>query len=131
MQRNSLEQIRAMLDSGLSPDQTRETLHSLLMSTAMIGDTTIGGFLIERGADLNRQDRHGYSALSLAAMTGHHSFVTLLLKSGASLEGKFYGMSLDTFLDWIEEYCVRPRERMIKIRAAFNAARNHDKVTLQ
>jgi ankyrin repeat protein len=70
----------------------------------MTGNTPIGILLIEKGADLDKRDMFGDTALSLAAQTGHPSFVELLLRSGASLDCHPHGNSLDIFLDWVGQY---------------------------
>lgn len=126
IRRNKLELLRDAFDKGLNPDLARDNNgYTLLMVAAGDGNTTIGRLLIERGADLNLKDNRGGSALSCAAMTGHSPFVSLLLKGGASVENAFPDNSLDSFLNWIESYCVRPVEKMVKIREAFQAT-NHE-----
>ena len=111
IRRNKLERLREALDSGLNPSLASDKNGlTLLMVTAGDGNTTIGRLLIERGADINLKDGHGDSALSMAAMKGHASFISLLLKRGASIENAFPDNSLETFLNWIEKYFVSPVE---------------------
>ena len=91
------------------------------MAAAMNGNTRIGRLLIDKGADLDKRNRFRDTALSLAAHTGHPSFVRLLLTAGASLDCYPFGRSLHDFLDWVEKYCGNPKERMENIRQLFDA----------
>ena len=54
------------------------------MMAALEGNTAIGDELLQRGAQLDMQNKFGDTALSLAAHSGHVGFVELLLRSGAS-----------------------------------------------
>ncbi|MFL6427343.1 MAG: ankyrin repeat domain-containing protein [Acidobacteriaceae bacterium] len=67
----------------------------MLIIAALDGKISIGQVLIEWGADLNKRNKGGYTALSLAALTGHAPFIGLLLRSGASLDYYPFGRSLD------------------------------------
>ncbi|WP_425339659.1 ankyrin repeat domain-containing protein [Parasedimentitalea huanghaiensis] len=40
-------------------------------------------YIIDAGADLNRQDEHGYTALHLAIVYGQEEAIDLLLDNGA------------------------------------------------
>src|SRR5277367_2884590 len=86
IEKGDLIGLRNELDGGLDPNLCNQNSWTLLMAAAMEGDTSIGTLLIERGADLERRNKFRDTALSLAAHTGHPSFVKLLLTSGASLE---------------------------------------------
>ena len=43
----------------------------------------IVNFLFDRGANVNMQDKEGYTALMLAAQNGHTNIVEILLSRGA------------------------------------------------
>ena len=45
-------------------------------------------FLIERGANLEQQERHGYTALTRAGFKERWDIVAILLKSGAECQPK-------------------------------------------
>ena len=70
------------------------------MVAAMEGNTSIGSILIENGAELDERNNGSETALSLAAHTGHASFVDLLLRTGASFECHPHGNTFDVWLNW-------------------------------
>ncbi|KAK3897897.1 ankyrin repeat-containing domain protein, partial [Staphylotrichum tortipilum] len=47
--------------------------------------------LLENGADVNRPDRSGRTALQYAAVDGYHDLVELLVEHGAHLNAKIHG----------------------------------------
>jgi len=98
------------------------------MAAALHGNTIIGTLLIESGAELDRRNKFQDTALSLAAHTGHPSFVSLLLRSGASLECHPFGNSLDSFLDWASEYgwCSDKIRKLFENERKIREDRNHD-----
>lgn len=49
------------------------------------GDVEIVRDLLSRGLDVNARDRHGLTALMLAAHAGHHELVETLIAHGANL----------------------------------------------
>jgi len=55
-------------------------------SAAENGDTERLGILIDAGCDVNSKDKHGQTALMLAATHGHSSAVRLLIQHGADLD---------------------------------------------
>src|ERR1700739_4745951 len=71
--------LRQALEDGLNPNLSNEYSWSLLMIAALEGNTSIGTLLIHRGATLDSRNRFRETALSLAAHSGHPSFVQLLL----------------------------------------------------
>jgi ankyrin repeat protein len=64
---------------------------SLLCEAAWEGHAEVGKVLLARGADVNRADSLGQTAIYAAASRGHEEVVTLLLRAGADirLRGKF------------------------------------------
>jgi ankyrin repeat protein len=123
IKRGDLVVLRRELEDGLSPDLRNRYSWTILMIAAMKGNTEIGRLLIDKGAELETRNMFRETALSLAVQTGHSSFVKLLLKSGASLDCHPHGMSLDVFLNWVENYCAHPKGSMENIRELFNAER--------
>lgn len=93
------------------------------MLAAMEGNTSIGRLLIGKGADLDMRNNHRDTALSLAAHTGHPSFVKLLLESGASLECYPFGNRLEVWLSWLGEYSACPAKELNRIRELFDCER--------
>ena len=71
---------------------------TLLMLTALEGNTKIGEVLLDRGAEVAALNQFGESALSLAAHNGHLNFVKLLISRGASGEVRPHGHDLENWL---------------------------------
>ena len=124
IKRGDVLSLRHSLEAGLDANLTNELGWTFLMRAAMNGNTSVGNLLIDRGADLNRRNKFGDTALSLAAHTGHHSYVKLLLDHGASLDGHPFGSSMESFLDWAEQYGTGSQEAMLKTREAVRKARS-------
>ncbi|TGV52580.1 hypothetical protein EN792_077170, partial [Mesorhizobium sp. M00.F.Ca.ET.149.01.1.1] len=81
---------------------------SLLMLTAIEGDTAIGELLFSHGAELHASNDFGETALSLAAHAGHEPFIRWLLRHGAKTDCNPHGWKL---ADWIEQTSgLRPRK---------------------
>eukprot|EP00457_Paulinella_chromatophora_P012726 gb/GEZN01012957.1/.p1 GENE.gb/GEZN01012957.1/~~gb/GEZN01012957.1/.p1 ORF type:complete len:198 (-),score=31.18 gb/GEZN01012957.1/:407-1000(-) len=79
------EECRQLLDRGansswLNPGFLNETP---LMEAAWRKHLGVAKLLISRGADVNRQNVYGNTAMILAAYHGNHELVELLLENGA------------------------------------------------
>jgi ankyrin repeat protein len=98
IKRGNIVALRQELESGLSPDLANQFSWTLLMLAAMTGNTSIGQFLISKGAEIDRTNEFGETALSLAAHSGHIPFMRLLLANGASLECRPHGYVMS---DWL------------------------------
>src|SRR5450631_4495353 len=86
IKKGDLLELRHALDGGLDPNYSNEIGTTLLMLAAMEGNSAAGGILIDKGAELDRENSHHDSALSLAAWFAHPKFVRLLLVRGASVD---------------------------------------------
>ncbi|XP_069701388.1 ankyrin repeat domain-containing protein 54-like [Periplaneta americana] len=82
---NNVEQVAALLDSGVDPNCRDEQRRSPLHLAACRGYSEVVRLLLERGADPNRRDSLGNTALHLAACTNNVGVVTLLLKAGTDV----------------------------------------------
>jgi ankyrin repeat protein len=122
IKRGDFDRLRVELENGLDPNLCNRNLWTILMISAMSGNTQIGNLLIEAGADLNKRNMFGETPLSLAAQTGHTSFVRLLLVKGASLDCYPHGNSLDVFLDWVERYSCN-KNQIENIKELFDRER--------
>ncbi len=71
--------LRKALEDGLNPNLCNQNSWTLLMVAAFEGNTPLGSLLIENGVELDKRNKSHETALSLAAHTGHPSFVDLLL----------------------------------------------------
>jgi len=60
----------------------------------LAGDAATVGRMLDEGADIDARDRHGQTALMLAAHHGHHAMIALLAGRGAALDVTAkYGLS--------------------------------------
>src|SRR5882724_11359901 len=75
IKKSNILALRDALDSGLDPNLTNQFSWSLLMLTAIEGNTAIGELLFAHGAELHTANDSGDTALSLAAHAGHEPFV--------------------------------------------------------
>jgi hypothetical protein len=90
--------LNASIPHILSANSTNRFGWSLLMLAALEGDTAVGRFLICSGAELDRRNDFGETALSLATHKGHVKFIKLLIASGATDSGLPHGRTVDVFL---------------------------------
>ncbi len=76
---------RKLLDMGVPADGLERSGISLLDRAVLGNQVEVARLLIERGADVNRADRIGFTALLYAASIdfGDSAMIDLLLKSGA------------------------------------------------
>ena len=79
----------AWLDSGGRVNATRVVSNvsgvTALMGAARYGQERVVGLLLQRGAEINKQDSDGWTALTFAANNGHERVVELLLQHGAEV----------------------------------------------
>jgi hypothetical protein len=113
IKKGDLVSLRRALDEGLSPNLSNRFSWTLLMLTAMKGgNTSVGALLISKGADLDKMNDFGETALSLAAQTGHPRFVQLLLSAGASTNCRPHGHSLD---EWVTMASGLPSDKIASV----------------
>jgi|GEM_PF-1689544 len=93
-----IQALEEVIPSVLSPNTTNQFGWTLLMAAALEGNTKIGFFLMEHGADVAALNHFGESALSLAALKGHLPFVKLLKSRGASGVVRPHGHDLESWL---------------------------------
>jgi ankyrin repeat protein len=98
IKKGDIVSLRHELDAGMIPDLSNQFSWTLLMLTAIEGNTAIAESLISRGADTNKANNFGDTALSLAACGGHIQLVKLLLAHGASDKCRPHGT---TFENWM------------------------------
>lgn len=81
---------------GAAAAATPATPDDALRRAAGTGDITSVQKLIAEGADVNKQDKYGYTALISASSNGHHKIVRLLLAMGAdpNLQTSYGGTAL-------------------------------------
>jgi len=83
-----LDQVREIVETrGVNVNQDVDG-RPLLLYAADYGQQEVIEYLISKGADVNAFDKHGISALLAAIWEGHTDCVKLLLKKGASRDGK-------------------------------------------
>jgi ankyrin repeat protein len=66
--------------------RTRELLGTLLLASARWSLLPIVSELLHKGAEINKQDRFGYTPLMLAVKRGHTAVARYLVDQGANLE---------------------------------------------
>jgi ankyrin repeat protein len=76
--------IRHLLERGLGPNFSNKFGWTILMLAASEGNTTLGEFLISKGADVNLANNHGQTAFTFALLGGHAGFLKLLLNHGGA-----------------------------------------------
>lgn len=109
IKRGQLQPLENAIPSVLSPNVVNRFGWTLLMLAACEGNTSIGRFLLDQGANVAALNVSGESALSLAAHAGHLSFVKLLRKHGASGDVFPHGHSLE---DWLRVASGLPKTRI-------------------
>jgi hypothetical protein len=63
-------ELRALLDSGISPNAKDKHGRTALHTAVMLGQVGLARFLLTRGADLNARDRDGRTPLMVSASLG-------------------------------------------------------------
>jgi ankyrin repeat domain-containing protein 17 len=98
IKRGQASVIEEAVPATISVNLTNRFGWTLLMLTAMEGNTRIGTILLDRGANVAALNQFGESALSLAAHKGHLKFVQLLMSRGASRDVHPHGHDLEGWL---------------------------------
>jgi ankyrin repeat protein len=98
IKRGQIAALQKAVPSSIDPNTSNRFGWTLLMLAALEGNTRIGSFLLEHGADVGRLNNFGESALSLAAHKGHLPFVKLLKAHGASGAVWPHGRDLEEWL---------------------------------
>lgn len=80
-----LEELKAGLGAGISPDQTDENGRTPLMLSAFNGHPEATSFLLKQGADVNARDRIDRTPLMYASTGPHPNIVEMLLQHGAEV----------------------------------------------
>ena len=78
---DSIDVVRALLDSGVDVNAKRDDGFTALLLAAFFGRTEIVGLLLERGADIHAKTRFGTSALVWATARGFPKIVNVLQKA--------------------------------------------------
>lgn len=86
MEMGDLEQAKAWLKAGMSPDFMGSRIGSGLMIGAWEGNIPLMRLFVSRGADLNLTNANGETALALAAWRGQKDAVRWLVKRGAKVD---------------------------------------------
>jgi ankyrin repeat protein len=98
IKRGQVASLEKEIPNSLDPNATNQFGWTLLMLTALEGNTKIGAFLLAQGADVAALNNFGENALSLAAHKGHLPFVKLLKAHGASSAVWPHGHALEEWL---------------------------------
>jgi ankyrin repeat protein len=118
IKKGDLSALRQAIPSSLSPNVSNRFGWTLLMLTAIKGNTAIGEFLIAAGADVNAQNDFAESAITLAVCEGHIRFIQLLKQSGAIISGlRPHGHELPI---WLRSSSGLPEDKVAAILATLN-----------
>lgn len=85
MELGDVRQAEAWLDAGMSPDFMGSRVGSGLMIGAWEGKIDLMRLFISRGADINKLNANGETAIALAAWRGNLAAVKWLLERGARI----------------------------------------------
>ena len=86
MYREDFGRVRQLLSAGENVNTTDRLGRTLLMHAAGDKRVDLVRELVRREADIDLQDKEGYSALHLAASAGDLEIVGLIVKKGATVE---------------------------------------------
>lgn len=87
-----------------------EEAHTPLFSAIANKDKSLVDFLLKHGADVNAQDKDGWTALMEATCVGNKEIIELLLNNGADVSiednegGTVFDVAKDDILDFLENY---------------------------
>lgn len=84
------------------------------MLAALEGTTAIAELLVASGAEIDLTNKHGETALSIAAHSGHLRLTEWLLGQGATTVCRPHGWHLS---DWISKTSGLPPEKISRILA--------------
>lgn len=80
-----------LVDAGANPDLTdRKTSTTALMTAAQRNNSDMAKMLIQRKANLDKEDKSGETALIKASRLGHEDIVRMLIDAGADLDHQDY-----------------------------------------
>lgn len=82
--RGRLDEVRALLNQGISVDSPSKSGNTPLIRAAYRGQIEIVKLLLDRGADADTVNHQGNSALWFACLAGHEDVLELLLAHGAN-----------------------------------------------
>ncbi|XP_051771309.1 protein phosphatase 1 regulatory subunit 16A [Ctenopharyngodon idella] len=83
--RNDLEEVRELLNNGVSPDLYNEDGLTALHQSCIDDFVDVARCLLDAGANVNACDSELWTPLHAAATCGHTDLVQLLIESGADL----------------------------------------------
>jgi ankyrin repeat protein len=102
-----IAEIRHLLNDGLNPNFANRFGWTLLMLSALEGNTSLGELLIAAGATVDATNKFGQTALWHAISKGHVGFAKLLLDHGAIPDATLEGWPPMTCLSPTQAEAVR------------------------
>ncbi|UPL01629.1 hypothetical protein LCI18_012563 [Fusarium solani-melongenae] len=123
------QRVLALLDSGADIDaQDRIGDSTALTHAAWLGRDDLVELLLEKGADPNRREQHGRTALHIAVKHGYSSIITMLVEYGADVDAMVH--SWTPLLLAAKHWWFQIPNYLIKKRANVNAADYHGRTAL-
>lgn len=83
--RNDIDEVRRLLEKGVSPDATNEDGLTPLHQCCIDNNSEMLRLLLDYGANVNAQDSERWTPLHAAATCGHLYLVKILISRGANL----------------------------------------------
>jgi hypothetical protein len=112
-ERGQIEQIRVLLNNGVSPNAAPEVGYTALMSASETGQLEVIKFLVTAKASVSARMEGGTSAVHLAAMTGNLEVVQLLCALDANVNDENHGGTTPLMLAAMEGHvnvCLKLHE---------------------
>lgn len=91
-ERGDVAKVAALLDEGVDPNEGEgDDGTTALTVAAFLGHVGVVRLLLDRGADVDRPNKHGSRPLAAAARNAKAQVITMLLRAGASLTAEGAG----------------------------------------
>ncbi|KAJ4218988.1 hypothetical protein NW759_008144 [Fusarium solani] len=123
------QRVLALLDGGADIDaQDRIGDSTALTHAAWLGRDDLVELLLENGADPNRREQHGWTALHIAIKHGYSGIVATLIDHGANVDARVHGWT--PMLLAAKDWRFQVPDYLVKKGADVNATDYHGRTAL-
>jgi ankyrin repeat protein len=123
------QRVLALLDGGADIDaQDRIGDSTALTHAAWLGRDDLVELLLENGADPNRREQHGWTALHIAIKHGYSGIVATLIDHGADVDARVHGWT--PMLLAAKDWRFQVPDYLVKKGADVNATDYHGRTAL-